>query len=196
MGKVNKLLIILLLLVINIPSCTKDKILPIITPNKTTVRKSIIIGDSNVDVIKATKGIKSNIKISNIRKVGISSIGLVDMLRKSKIDTLYNTIFVAIGTNDNYNIDYSLKLKSEITRIFPNTKEMYVIYGSRGWGSVTNKTEKNQQDYYNKFKTNGFKVIKSNGYFVNCLSAHTPNTRYFNTIVKEMNRINDEIIYE
>lgn len=190
-------IIILLIFLVNIPGCEKERIFPVITNIKKQIsRKSIIIGDSNVDVIKSTKGMDTSISISKIRKSGISSIGLIDLLKRSKIDTVYNTIFVAIGTNDNYNIDYSLKLKAEIYRVFPNTKEIYVIYGTRGWGSVTNKTERNQNDYYNKYKNNGFKIVKSNGYFTTCLSAHTPNSKYFINIVNKINKINGEPIFE
>jgi hypothetical protein len=154
-------------------------------------RISVLIGDSNVGVISNTKGYnQTNIK-TGLYKVGISTIDLISMLGKLNPDTTYNTVFVAIGTNDLYKTDNSIKLKKTIQNAFPRVKEIYVIWGSRGWGNVSLIDVKQQDIFYSKFEKNGYKVIKcTKGYFKNSYLAHTPNQPYQNYIIKQFILIN------
>jgi len=163
----------------------------VVTKDKLVVRKSVLIGDSNVGVIKKTKGFKSVGVSIGPYKIGITTYGLIDILKNSKVDTTYNTIFVAIGTNDGYTTNNSIELRKQIIKIFPKTREIYVIWGSRGWGYVNNKTVKDEDTFYSKFEKNGYKVIKStDGYFISDDLAHTPNQEYHRYIINQFRIIN------
>ena len=154
-------------------------------------RKSILIGDSNVGVIKSTPGFyKTNTKVGTY-KGGINTNQLIQRLKSVKVDTTINCIFVAIGTNDGYIGSPSSKLRLELNRVYPNAKELYVIYGSRGWGGVKYCTLKQQDDFYHKFELNGFKLIRiTTGYFPNDKFAHSFNQSFFKDIIKRIGEIN------
>lgn len=173
--------IFLLMIIFFIPLYSKD------TNNRV---KSVLIGDSNVGVIKYTKGFSSSGVFLGPYKGGINTQGLINKLKLSKIDKTYNTVFVAIGTNDGYKTDLSKSLLIQIKKTYPNVKNVYVIWGSRGWGGVKNKKISHQECFYKRFEENGFKIIKiTNGYFPSDALAHSANQSYQIEIIKEMVRI-------
>lgn len=176
-------------------SCAKDDsiISKVMEKNKylrmqsQTKQKSILIGDSNVKTIKSTKGFnETGIKIGKY-KSGINTLGLISLLKSEKVDSGITTIFIAIGTNDGYMGDYSLKLRLQLNKTYPNAKKLYVIWGSRGWSGIKFKTIEQQESYYKKFEYSGFQVIKvTSGYFPTDKLAHTANSRFFIDIVERL----------
>ena len=160
--------------------------------SETHTSKSILIGDSNVGVIKLTNGFKSSGVDIGPYKSGITTSGLIDILGQSVIDTSHNIIFVAIGTNDIYQTNNSSYLKKQIKIKYPRVSDIYVIWGSRGWGGVKNITIVDQDLFYNRFEFNRFKVIRiTSGNFKNDTLAHTPNQKYQLEIVEKMKKITD-----
>ena len=155
-------------------------------PNK----KSILIGDSNVSVIKSTRGFREGGINPTVWRVGISTRKLIGMLRGTKPDSSITTVFVAIGTNDGYIGDISSNLKLQLIKTYPNAKELYVIWGSRGWGGVKHSTVDQQSRFYRKFEESGFKQIRvTTGQFSNSNSAHLPNSPFFLEIVNKITLI-------
>ena len=152
--------------------------------------KAILIGDSNVSCIKKTKGFKELDITVGKNKSGINTDQLISLLNTASPDDQIEVVFIAIGTNDGYSGDSSLKLKNKLNEIYPNNKELYVIWGSRGWGGVKNKTLTDQEKFYKKFEKNGFKVIKSTlGFFKTDELAHTCGQDYHKDIIKQMGSI-------
>lgn len=123
---------------------------------KNDPKKSILIGDSNVNVISHSTGFPP-IKIGP-HKGGITSNELISMLDTSPKDYHILTSFVAIGTNDCYKVtdENSLLLMKKIKYHYPNVKKVYIIWGSLGWGGVKNKTACDQKIYYDRYVKNGF----------------------------------------
>jgi len=181
-------------------SCTKDDsiISQIIEKNKylqvkdqVKPKNPILIGDSNVKTIKSTKGFnETDVKVGKY-KSGISTIGLINLLKSEKVDSNITTIFIAIGTNDGYMGDPSLKLRLQLNKIYPNAKNLYVIWGSRGWSGVKFKTVEQQEAYYKKFQYSGFKIIKvTSGNFSTDKLAHTANQKYQLEIIEKIKNLN------
>ena len=156
--------------------------------NITEKLNGVLIGDSNVGVIKRTRGFNNIVNLSlGPYKGGISTQGLIDKLKTSKRDNRYNIVFVAIGTNDGYRTDFSKSLMKQIKRTYPNVRDVYVIWGSRGWGGVRHKEISHQETFYKKFEDNGFKVIKvTSGYFPSDALAHSSNQKYQIEIIEEI----------
>lgn len=185
--------IIFLLFVILSLSCTKEDIVlsEILRTNssmkKENTEKFILIGDSNVASIKVSSGFsKLDVKVGP-NKVGITTKGLSEILRKNSIDESVKIVFVVIGTNDAYKTDDSKILMSSIRKIYPNTEDVWVIWGSIGWGSNKRISYNQVKSFYDKFNKNGFRVIEiQNNYFSNDTDAHRPNTKYQKEIIQKM----------
>jgi len=180
-------------------SCTKDDsiVSQIIERNKylqienqVKAKNSILIGDSNVKTIKSTKGFnETGVKVGKY-KSSISTIGLINLLKSEKVDSNITTIFIAIGTNDVYMGDHSLKLRLQLNKTYPNAKNLYVIWGSRGWSGVKFKTVEQQEAYYKRFEYSGFKVIKvTSGNFPTDRLAHTANQKYQLEIIEKIKNL-------
>ena len=163
---------------------------------------SVIMGDSTVGVLaQVPNGLKDN-KID----IGYNCEGKdVAWLNKqlSKDKTVYKnvkTVFVAIGTNDGYATTSTEKgaiktLDSLIKSKFPNAF-LAVVAGTRGWGTVKNITEKQQDTYYYQFDIvddwtspgNGWLYLWAvkddnnkhvSSYFDDVNKAHNPKNKWF-----------------
>lgn len=181
-------------------SCTKDDsiISQIIERNKylqveskVKTKSTILIGDSNVKTIKSTKGFnETGVKVGKY-KSGTSTIGLINLIKSEKVDSNITTIFIAIGTNDGYMEDHSLKLRLQLNKTYPNAKNLYVIWGSRGWSGVKFKTIEQQESFYSKFEYSGFNIIKvTSGNFSTDKLAHIANQKYQFEIIEKIKNLN------
>ena len=132
----KKLLFLLILLLFCSNHISKEQHTTITNQTEEMIVKSILIGDSNVGVIKKTDGFKSSGIDIGPHKSGITTAGLIELLAQSPIDTIHNVVFVAIGTNDIYQTNNSNNLKQQIRKTYTKVKNTYVIWGSRGWGGV------------------------------------------------------------
>jgi len=177
-------------------SCSKDFDWDVVRADFSTIEKTrfvlkpILIGDSKVGGIKSTKGFnKLNLQVGFF-KPGINTEQLINLLDNISVDSTINCVVVSIGTNDGYKGDKSKLLKGKLFEVYPNLVKLFVIRGSIGWGSVKNKSTKDQDSFYSKFQLNGFELIKIN----NCVIpsdklAHTPNTPYYQEIITKLSKI-------
>lgn len=155
--------------------------------NKIIVQKSILIGDSNVSSIKLSNGFGDlGVKVGP-NKVGITTKGLSEIVKKTTMDESVTKVFVAIGTNDAYHTNDSKMLMSCIRMTYPNVEEVWVIWGSVGWGSNVRINIDQVKKFYQKFNENGFKIIEiENNYFRNDVDAHRANAKYQIEIIKKI----------
>ena len=161
---------------------------------KTSQTKSILIGDSNVFTIKATTGFQDLGVGVGFAKSGINTKQLAEYIRRQEVDTNVLQIFVAIGTNDAYRGENSKVLWAQIRRVYPKADSIWVIWGSRGWGSTRNCSPKDQELFYQKFSNVGFNQIPIyENYFPTDALAHKPNQKYQLEIVKKIAAINGQV---
>jgi len=127
--------------------------------------KSIIIGDSQTPYIaKQSQKIKmlGSVGGENVLwKGGIGLKWLKDAVTKYPVSNDVKNVVINIGTNGGFNIkDDVLGLINELKRVFPKSK-FYAVKGSWGWGGNKNKTQKEVDVYYDKFKNNGVSVFNT-----------------------------------
>lgn len=158
--------------------------------------KAELIGDSSVGLYKA---LTNQIQISHpeLNKVGISTIGLLDLLKGfSQIDPEVGLVFIGIGSNDlyqvnNQNVRAAASIRKELQRIFPNA-EFVVVKGGWGWGGLDKFPEgqepKEMDQYYkNVWERSGFNVMeRSQGYSP---QHHTTNNQEIRKQVSDMESI-------
>ena len=175
---------------------------------------SVIMGDSTVGVLaQVPKGLKDN-KID----IGYNCEGKdVAWLNKqlSKDKTVYKnvkTVFVAIGTNDGYAYTPTKRgeiktLESLIESKFPNAF-LAVVAGTRGWGTVKNITEDQQDYFYNQFSLVDDWTFPSTGwlylwafdekdkqlssYFDDVNKAHNPKNEWFIGLMRNITSWKDK----
>lgn len=159
--------------------------------NNSGHNKSILIGDSNVNVLSKTKGFSSLGVDIGPYKSGLTTIGLIDLIGKSNIDTIHTIIFIEIGTNENnYQSNNSESLHKVIRKVYPKSSELYVIWGTRGWGRNKETSIVDQDLFYNRFEFHRFKVIRvTSGYFKTDTLAHTPNQKYQLEVIDRIKKI-------
>jgi len=127
--------------------------------------RSIIIGDSQTPFItRQSQKIKmlGSVGSENVLwKGGMGLSWLKGAVYKYPITTDVSSVVINIGTNGGFNLKDDVSgLVDELERVFPNAK-LYAVKGSWGWGGNKNKTEKQVNDYYNKFKNEGVEVLKT-----------------------------------
>jgi hypothetical protein len=125
--------------------------------------KSIIIGDSQTPFID-----KNSDKISvlgqeqgetNLWKSGMNLNWLKNAVSKYPSTKEISNVVINIGTNGGFNPKDDIKgLVENIKKAFPKAK-LYVVQGSWGWGGNVNVTEEKVKQYYDKFKSEGVKII-------------------------------------
>ena len=174
----------------------------------------MFIGDSNVAVIANSDGYGELYNLGlrlGVHQMGLSSAGLYRSLFKVKRDFNIDKVFIAIGTNDCYireykingqliSNDYSSAIKNRLKYLYPNAKNLYIIWGTIGWGGTRYCKPKNQLFYYHMYVKNGFipinptpydydyhsKDIHVIQYAPDDMAAHTKNSPYVKYIIKEM----------
>ena len=127
--------------------------------------RSIIIGDSQTPFItRQSQKIKMLGPVGGenvLWKGGMGLNWLKGVVSKYPITTDVSNVVINIGTNGGFNINENVSgLMNELKRVFPNA-DFYAVKGSWGWGGNKNKTEKQVNDYYNKFKNEGVVVLKT-----------------------------------
>jgi hypothetical protein len=127
--------------------------------------RSIIIGDSQTPFItKQSQKIKmlGSVGGENVLwKGGMGLSWLKGAVSKYPVTKDVKDVVINIGTNGGFNLKDDVSgLMNELERVFPNAY-FYVVKGSWGWGGNINKTEKQVNDYYNKFKDEGVQVLKT-----------------------------------
>ncbi len=125
--------------------------------------KSIIVGDSQTPFIaRQSKKVKmlGSVGGENVLwKGGMGLKWLRDATSNYPISKDVSNVVINIGTNGGFNLKDDISgLVSQLRRVFPNAK-LYVVKGSWGWGGNKNKTVKQVDDYYNKFKDEGVTVM-------------------------------------
>jgi hypothetical protein len=131
---------------------------------KVLPQKNIIIGDSqspyvdwgslNFNLISTTGG------QSSLWLGGKTLSWLLEAVKVYPGDTTVTNIAICIGTNGGFNKNDKIsELVNECKVKFPNSK-LYVIQGSWGWGGVSNTTETQVRDYYQKFADLGVVVVE------------------------------------
>lgn len=153
--------------------------------------KSIIIGDSQTPFIaRQSKKVKmlGNVGGENVLwKGGMGLKWLRDATSKYPISKDISNVVINIGTNGGFNPKDDISgLVSQLKRVFPNSK-LYVVKGSWGWGGNKNKTVKQVDDYYKKFKDEGVTVMAKAIGSVNDPHSNLP-------IYKEIGKDIDETI--
>lgn len=167
------------------------------------VCKTILHGDSGVGMLQQHWNFPKDICIG-ISKPGASSEKLIQLLFAESINARIENCIVHIGTNDSYQYINALLLKTVLQTKYPNCKKFYVIWGTIGWGSVTNRTPCDQKVYYSKLTAYGFENIittgaeydwikcsakSSSNYFSSSHSAHQINSNYNLLITKKLHHL-------
>jgi hypothetical protein len=169
---------------------------------------SVIIGDSTVGVLdQVPNGLKDN-KID----IGYNCVGkTVTWLNKQlpqdkKVYRNVKHVFVAIGTNDGYDLSSTKReeiktLDSLISSKFPNALKS-VVAGTRGWENVKNITQKRQDEFYNMFEDLGWVYLWSgpntgnqprrSSYFDDVNKAHNPKDIWFIGLMDEIRIANNK----
>lgn len=168
-----------------------------------TFCKTIIHGDSGVEMLRRHYNFPTDICIG-ISKSGASSTTLIKLLSDVRVNHQIESCIIHIGTNDAYQYINALHLKAVLQSKYPNCKQYYIIWGTIGWGSVTNKTPCDQKRYYSKFEMYGFQSITTVGpeyNWINCIantswnyfstsqSAHQINSKYNLLITKKLQQL-------
>jgi hypothetical protein len=107
---------------------------------------------------------------------------------------------VGIGTNDGYPTKDSTKKDIKaytdlVRKKFPNAT-LYILPGTRGWGSVSNTTLSQMKSYYKQYTDLGWTLLwplnsssnEIDPYFDTQTKAHNSNDEWFK---KQMKRIKD-----
>ena len=133
------------------------------TINENKEKKSIIIGDSQTPFIARQSKIVKMLGNVGSEKVlwkgGMGLSWLKNATSNYPISKDVSNVVINIGTNGGFNPkDDVTGLVNELKRVFPNAK-LYAVKGSWGWGGNVNKTVKQVDDYYQKFKNEGVYVI-------------------------------------
>lgn len=174
-----------------------------LTLQSQVVCKTILHGDSGVGMLRHHSNFPDNICIG-ISKPGASSERLIQLIFEEAINANIENCIIHIGTNDSYQFINALLLKTALQSKYPNCKRYYVIWGTIGWGSVTNHTPCDQKKYYSKLTSYGFENIVTTGagydwnvcsptsssnYFSSSQSAHQINSNYNLIITKKLQQI-------
>jgi len=123
---------------------------------------SIIIGDSQTPFI-AKQSAKASILGTqgeqNLWKGGMGLSWLKNAVDKYPLREDVGSVVVNIGTNGGFGQkDDIAGLVSSLKEKFPNAK-LFAVQGSWGWGGNKNITNEAVKSYYDKFKSQGVKIV-------------------------------------
>jgi hypothetical protein len=125
---------------------------------------TIVIGDSQTPIIAAKSKIATLLGTEGSEKTlwksGMGVKWLYDSLKRFPITPKIKNVILSIGTNGGFNpYDNISNLVDELRRVFPSAN-FYVVQGSWGWGGNKNISINKVKTYYDKFRSEGLRVVE------------------------------------